>query len=114
MKKFISAVALSALMAGSAMAQGVVRQVEVDGATGNPEYPVYVLGSNGVNYMCKADTFVDDGVVKRLCIRDDDDGAVLSAGDLGPVAAGAGALVLIALAAGGGNDSTTTSTSASD
>lgn len=109
MNKFISAVALSALMAGSAMAQGVVRQVEVDGATGNPEYPVYVLGSNGVNYMCKADTFVDDGVVKRLCIRGRDGGALM-AGDLGPVAAGVGALVLIALVAGGDNDSTTTST----
>lgn len=111
MKKIFTGAGVLALMASTAMAQGVVRQVAVEGSTGNPNYPVAVKGSNGVDYACEANLYLENGVQKRLCVRADvPAGSTLVAGDLGAVGAGLGALAVVALLAGDDNRSTTTST----
>lgn len=114
MKKIFTGAGVLALMASTAMAQDVVRQVAVEGSTGNPNYPVAVQGSNGVNYACEANLYLENGVQKRLCVRADvpagATGSTLVAGDLGVVGAGLGALAVVALLAGDDNESTTTST----
>lgn len=114
MKKILTGAGIVALMASTAMAQGVVRQVAVEGSTGNADYPVAVQGSNGIAYACEANLYLEDGVQKRLCVRADvpagTTGSTLVAGDLGVVAAGVGALAVVALLAGDDDNSTTTST----
>lgn len=114
MKKIITGAGILALMASTAMAQGVVRQVAVEGSTGNPNYPVAVQGSDGVDYECEANLYLENGVQKRLCVRADipagTTNSALVAGDLGPVVAGLGALAVVALLAGDDDNSTTTST----
>ncbi|MCR8827208.1 hypothetical protein [Pseudosulfitobacter koreensis] len=111
MKTVFCAVGLTLMLATSALAQGVVRQVEVNGGSGNADYPVAVTGSDGSSYACKADFFSEDGLRKRLCLRDavTNDAPVLLSGGLGAgIGVAALALGVIAMVAGGDDTSTTT------
>lgn len=112
MKKLFAITAAVALsVAASASAQ--VTQSSVGGETGNPNYPVQVIGSNGVTYSCQADTQIIDGQTRRVCIRDDDDIGPLFAAGAGLAGGGAiaaGALLLVVLASNDSSSGTTTTT----
>ncbi len=114
MKSVFSVVGLTLLLASSAMAQGTVRQVDVNGGSGNAQYPVAVLGSNGVSYDCKADLFSDAGLQKRLCVPNaitNQATPVLLTGGLGVgVGVGVVALTLAVVAITVGSDDTSTTT----
>ena len=68
-KKAITVAAVAALAATAAVAQdNRPRQVEVQGETGNPDYPRFVLATDNVVYFCEEGTRVVNGETVRACI----------------------------------------------
>jgi hypothetical protein len=67
-KKTIAALAFS-LCASTLSAQTTIAQSTVVGQSGDVQYPVEVVGANGVNYLCETGTSVVNSNVVRLCRR---------------------------------------------
>ena len=94
----ISAAAVAfAALTSMASAQETPESAVV-GQSGNPAYPLEVLGANGITYDCREDTVVANGRIERRCIRRG--GAATTGGGLtgleGPgILAGIAAIVLL-------------------
>ncbi|MEL6889472.1 MAG: hypothetical protein AAFO86_12290 [Pseudomonadota bacterium] len=117
MNRYQTALAVGvALVAASAVqAQPVATtQASVGGATGDPTYPVRVIGADGLAYNCRPDLTAVDGSPARLCRRATGGGGGNAALEGGTITAGGAVaigVVAIALVAGSdSDDSTTTST----
>ena len=67
-KKTIAALAFS-LCASTLSAQTTTAQSTVVGQSGDVQYPVEVVGANGVNYLCETGTSVVNSNIVRLCRR---------------------------------------------
>lgn len=93
MKKLMLATVFASL-AGMSAAQVV--QSGVTGASGNPNYPLEIVGSNGVLYHCRDDTEQQAGQTVRRCIRAVRRGGMGNAGALGALGLGLGAILLVA------------------
>jgi hypothetical protein len=93
------------ISAGCAFAQGSVTGEPTGRTTGNPEFPVEVLGSDGNLYSCIENIVLRNGTQVRRCIVDD--GVLFASGGLGGGAAPFILLALIgAVAAASGGEST--------
>lgn len=101
MKKIMSAAALVAMTASTAFA--------------NESYTLAV-SSGGVDYLCKSETEIIDGVLSRRCVRADSDGGSLFAtGGLSTSTAVAGGILTVfVLAAAFDNDDDTPPTNGSN
>ncbi len=110
MKRLLTATTALAFCAGAAFAQTTTQQ-SVQGSSGNAEFPLEVLGGNGVIYACKNEIVTVDGVRARQCIRAGAGGGLLGAGTglATGAAVGVGALVLVAVAGNSGSSTATTS-----
>lgn len=111
MKNLFAITAAVALSVTGAVAQ-VTTQSSIIGQSGDADYPLRVLGGNGLEYICKDVTEIRDGVTVRPC-RSTDNGL---ANEGNSVAVGGGAfagVVFLALVLDDGSSSTTTTGSGS-
>lgn len=107
MKTFFAITTALAIAASSAFAQGAVSGEPTGRTSGNPEFPVEVLGTDGNIYNCSANIVLRNGTRVQRCTSPRSTSGLFEAGGLG---GGAGPLILFAFigaaAAAGGGGST--------
>ena len=74
--------------ASTVFAQATTTQSAIVGPSGETQYPVEVVGADGVNYFCQSGTSIVNGVVARLCRRSASFGA--TSGTIGNTIGGVG------------------------